>query len=165
MRKGFPLLFIVVLLSSCLKQEDFPNRPDVNYIGFFPNPAATSKADSLGFVKFEFTDGDGDLGLSDADSEGEFALGEPYYYNLFVRYFEKQNGTFTEVVPPLPFNVRFKRLSSVGGSNSSIQGEMDVRVYADITSTYDTVRYEMYIVDRAKQHSDTLVTEAIVFNF
>ena len=164
MRKGFPILFIVVLLSSCLKQEDFPSRPDVNYIGFFPNLAATSKADSLGFVKFEFTDGDGDLGLNDADSEGDFALGQPYYYNLFVRYFEKQNGTFVEVVPPLPFNVRFKRLSSVGG-NGSIQGEMDVRVYADITSIYDTVRYEMYIVDRAKQHSDTLVTEEIVFDF
>lgn len=164
MRKGILLLFTVVSLSSCLKQEDFPNRPDVTYIGFFPNLAATSKADSLGFVKFEFTDGDGDLGLNPGDTLGEFALGQPYYYNLFIRYFERQNGTFTEVIPPLPFHVRFNRLTSVGG-NGSIQGEMDVRIFVNPSSVYDTVKYEMYIVDRAKQHSDTLMTEELVFDF
>jgi hypothetical protein len=164
MRKGFPLLLIIVLLSSCLKQEDFPNRPDVEFIGFFPSSIATNSADSLGFVRFSFTDGDGDLGLGDGDTLGVFAQGQPYYYNLFIHYFEKQNGEYIEVVPPLPFHVRFKRLVAVGG-NGSLQGQMDVGVFGRPGTPYDTIRYEMYIVDRALQHSDTLVTNDIVLNF
>lgn len=164
MRKGFPLLIIVVLLTSCLKQEDFPNRPDIEYVGFFPNLNATSKADSVGFVRFNFTDGDGDLGLDDSDNQGQFAMGEPYEFNLFVRYFERQNGNFVQVIPPGEINVRFKRLKSETG-NGSIQGSMDVRTYLSSASPFDTVRFEMYIVDRALNHSDTLVTEDLIFDF
>lgn len=159
-----PLLLVVLLLTSCLKQEDFPSRPDVEFLGFFPNTSATSSADSLGFVKFRFTDGDGDLGLGDADTLGVFAQGQPYYYNLFIRYFEKQNGQYVEVVPPLPFHVRFRRLTAVGG-NGSLQGQMDVGVFGRPGNPYDTVRYEMYIVDRALQHSDTLATPDVVLDF
>lgn len=164
MRKVLSLFILIGLFSSCLKREEFPNRPDVEYVGFFPNPNATSKADSVGFVRFNFTDGDGDLGLNKGDTLGEFASDLPYHYNLFIRYFERQNGDFVEVVPPGNINVRFKRLSSEGG-NGSIQGFMDVRTFVSSASPYDTVRYEMYIVDRALNHSDTLVTEPLVFSF
>jgi hypothetical protein len=164
MRKVFPLLVIALFLSSCLKQEEFPNRPDIEYLGFVPNTQATSKFDSLGFVKFSFTDGDGDLGLGDSDNESPFALGDPYYFNLFVRYFERQNGTFVEVIPPGIINVRFERLTSEGG-NGSLQGEMNVGIRASGISPFDTVRYEMYIVDRALNHSDTIMTEPLVFSF
>lgn len=163
MRKVFPLLLIAVLLSSCLKQENFPNRPDIEYLGFYPNPNAISKIDSLGYVKFSFTDGDGDLGLNDSDNEGVFGSGQPYEFNLFIRYFERQNGTFVEIVPPGTLNVRFQRLDSEGG-NGSVQGEMNVGVIANI-SPFDTVKYEMYIVDRALNHSDTISTGPLVFDF
>lgn len=164
MRKGLLVGIIVLGLTSCLKQVEYPNRPDIEFQGVFLNPAATSDVDSLGFVKFSFTDGDGDLGLNDQDSTGQFALGEDYYYNLFIRYFEKQNGNYVEVIPPQPFHVRFERLSAVGG-NGALEGEMDVRFYTDPTSLFDTVKYEMYIVDRSLQHSDTIVTPDLVFDF
>ena len=164
MRKGILFGLIVISLSACLKQVDYPNRPDLEYIGFFANPNATNPADSLGFVKFGFTDGDGDLGLNQADTLDQFAQGQPYYYNLFIRYFEKQNGEYVEVVPPLPFHVRFNRLTAVGG-NGALEGQMDVGVVARPGTIYDTIRYEMYIVDRALQHSDTIVTPDIVMPF
>lgn len=160
MRKGLLFVLVVVLLGSCLKHQDFPNRPDLEFIAFYANPAATSIGDSLGFVKLRFTDGDGDLGLGDGDTLGVFHLGQPYYYNLFIRYFEKHDGVYEEVIPSvdLPLNVRFKRLTATGG-NGALEGTMDVGV---IGSPSDTVRYEMYIVDRALNHSDTIVTPDIL---
>lgn len=166
MRKGLVYGLLVVMLSSCLKQVDYPNRPDIEYLGFFPNPNATSKVDSLGYVKFSFTDGDGDLGVDDADTVNyPFRKYDPYHFNLFIRYFERQNGVFVLVEPPdttLRFNARFRRLTSDGG-NGSIQGEMNVGVVGNI-SPYDTIRYEMYIVDRALNHSDTIATEPLVID-
>ncbi len=157
-------VFVVVALSSCLKRVDYPNRPHIEFLGFYPNLAAAGPGDSLGAVKFSFTDGDGDLGLNEGDTMGEFAQGQPYNYNLFINYFEKQNGVFVEVVPPFPFHVRFKRLTSEGG-NGELEGEMEVGVTARPGTPYDTIRYEMYIVDRALQHSDTIVTSDIILDF
>jgi hypothetical protein len=163
MKRAILLLFMTVGLSSCLKNVDYPNRPDVEFLGMYFNPNATSVIDSLGAVSFRFTDGDGNLGLDDGDSDGVFALGEPYYYNLFIRYFEKRNGQFEEFVTDPPFHVRFTRLSSAGVGNS-LEGTMDVRIDARPGSPYDTVRYELYIVDRDLQHSDTIVTPDIVLS-
>lgn len=157
-------VFVVVALSSCLKRVDYPNRPHIEFLGFYPNPAATGPSDSLGAVKFSFTDGDGDLGLNEGDTMGEFAQGQPYNYNLFITYFEKRNNLFVKVETPLPFHVRFKRLTSEGG-NGELEGDMEVGVTARPGTPYDTIRYEMYIVDRALQHSDTIVTSDIILDF
>lgn len=163
MRKG--LLFVLVVgLTSCLKRQDYPNRPDIELIAFYPNSSAQSAGDSLGFVKFSFTDGDGDLGLGDSDTLNEFALGQPFYYNLFIYYFEKQNGVYVRIDPPeTPFHVRFKRLTADGG-NGALEGTMDVGVSGYPGTPWDTIRYEMFIVDRALNISDTLVTDDIVLS-
>ena len=161
MRKGLLFVLVVAGLSSCLKKREFPNRPALEFISII---AAVQPADSLGAIRFSFTDGDGDLGLNKGDTLNEFAPGQPYYYNLFVRYFEKKNGQFVEWVPPSPFfNARFKRLSSEGGSGA-LEGEMDYGFAARPGAPFDTIRYEIYIVDRALQHSDTIVTPDIILS-
>lgn len=154
-------MLVVVGLSSCLKQQNFPNRPNLEFIGIL---AATQPADSLGAIRFSFTDGDGDLGLDVGDTLNEFGPNQPYYYNLFVRYFDKRNGVFVEYIPPEPlFNARFKRLSSEGGSGA-LEGEMDYGFAGRPGSPFDTIRYEIYIVDRSLQHSDTIVTPDIILS-
>jgi hypothetical protein len=161
MRKGLLFVLVVVALSSCLKLESYPDRPDVTYIDHAIVPYATNLSDSLGYVRFEFTDGDGDLGLNQGDTFGDFAPDQQYYYNLFIRYFQKQNGSFEEIIPPGSPNVRFKNLTP-SGADKTLQGEMAVGVYNSGVQANDTIRFEMYIVDRALNHSDTLVTPEIV---
>ena len=163
MKRVVLLLLVAVGLSSCLKNADFPNRPDVEFIGLYFNPNATSVLDSLGMISFRFTDGDGNLGLDESDSDGVFALGEPYYYNLFIRYFEKRNGEYEEFVTDPPLHARFNRLESAGVGNA-LEGRMDVRIDARPGSPYDTVRYEIFIVDRDLQHSDTIVSPDIILS-
>jgi hypothetical protein len=161
MRKGVLFVLVVLGLSSCLKQEDFPNRPDLEFIGII---AAVQPADSLGVIRFSFTDGDGDLGLNAGDTLNEFAPGQPYNFNLFARYFDKQNGEYVEFIPPSPlFNARFIRLSSEGGSGA-LEGEIDYGFAGRPGAPFDTIRYEIYIVDRSLQHSDTIVTPDIILS-
>lgn len=160
----FISLIALVVWTGCLKREEFPNEPKLEYIGFVPNPNPTSQADSIGFVRFRFTDGDGDLGLNPADTFGDFAQGQFYYHNLFVHYLEKQNGEYVEFVPVFPFHSRFRSLTPSGG-DKSLQGIMDVGVFARPGTQWDTVRYEIFIVDRALNHSDTIVTEDIRLSF
>lgn len=165
MKKGILLLIVVFGLSSCLKDVDYPNRPQIEFIEMTLNYGTLSITDSLGIVSFSFTDGDGNLGLDDAtDSDGVFAEGEPYHFNLFIRYFEKRNGVFEEfVIENPPLHARFERLTSAGVGNS-IEGRMDAWFGARPGSPYDTVRYEVYIVDRDLQHSDTIVTPEVVLS-
>ena len=161
MSQGILFILVVVGLSSCLKREDFPNRPDLEFIGII---AAVQPADSLGAIRFSFTDGDGDLGLNPGDTMNEFAPDQPYFYNLFIRYFDKQNGQYVEYIPPSPFfNARFKRLSSEAGSGA-LEGQMDYGFASRPGSPFDTIRYEIYIVDRSLQHSDTIVTPDIILS-
>jgi hypothetical protein len=164
MTNGVVFVLVIVGLSSCLKQENFPNRPDLEFIGII---AAVQPADSLGVIRFNFTDGDGDLGLNPGDTFNEFAPGQPYNFNLFARYFDKQNGEYVEWVPPdsvsAGFNARFIKLSSEGGSGA-LEGEMDYGFAGRAGAPFDTIRYEIYIVDRALQHSDTIVTPDIILS-
>jgi len=164
MRRLIVVGLVLMTMGSCLKREEFPDRPDLEFISVFLNPNPTNQTDSIGFVKFGFTDGDGDLGLNPSDTFGEFAQGQPYHYNLFIHYFEKQNGQYVEFEPLLPFHVRFDNLTPTG-ADKTLEGEMDVGIFVRPGTPFDTVRYEMYIVDRALQHSDTIVTPDIILPF
>ncbi len=147
-------------LGSCLPRNEYPNRPDIEYIShsLIPNPTSP---DSIGTVTFRFTDGDGDLGLNASDTFGLHANGEAYHYNLFIHHYQKQNGEYVEFIPlDAPFHVRFVNLTPKG-ADKTLEGEMETRIGAFLNSPYDTVQYEIFIVDRAHNHSDTIVLDFI----
>ena len=60
----FVLFLLVVGFSSCLKRNDFPDEPQIEYLDFVKYQNTQGK-DSIGVLKFKFTDGDGDIGLGD----------------------------------------------------------------------------------------------------
>lgn len=163
-----PSVFLAVLTcvlawAGCLKREDFPDQPRIEYEYTVVSPTPSSP-DSIGFVRFRFTDGDGDLGLRPGDTLGVFAVDGPYYYNLFVHLFKKENGQFVEQELVFPPHSRFRDLVP-GGAGRPVQGSMDVGVPVMPGASFDTVRYEIYIVDRALNHSNTITTEDIVLPF
>lgn len=165
MRSVIPfLLLFFLVLGGCLKREDYPSRPDLEFIGYYPNTSFTTPLDSIGFIKVRFTDGDGDLGLRESDVDGVFASGEPYHFNLFIHYFEKRDGEYVEVELPGTQNVRFGNLTPEG-RDKTLEGEMDIGLVASAATTVDTVRFEVFIVDRALNHSDTVVTPDILLPF
>lgn len=149
-------LFLVIIagcfFSSCLKKTEYPVEPIIKYVDFIPS------GDSARFI-FSFTDGDGDIGVSQSDTVA------PYDYNMFLKYFEKQNGIFVEILPTVPFNYRIPVITPEG-QNKTLEGEIAIRInfYYNPFSPYDTIKYSAYIMDRALHKSNTIETREIIVN-
>jgi hypothetical protein len=158
-------LLLSMLFFACREKPEFSNIPYIKYSGF---DALTNREgkDSVGFLRLYFTDGDGDMGLSASDTLPPYNKESAYYYNFFIDYYEKQNGVWTKVVLPPPFpgadsltnNSRIPNLTPEG-PNKTLEGEIKMQLFTNNPfSTFDTIRYEVRICDRALNMSNTVRT-------
>ncbi|HBF20677.1 MAG: hypothetical protein CMI36_13020 [Owenweeksia sp.] len=148
--------FIFSALASCKNNDRFRDEPFLEYRSYryVYDEDSTSNRKSIEFTLY-FTDGDGDLG-SDEEPKDTCDIS---INNFFIRYFEKVDGTYTEVEPRdscLPFDSRIPSLSP-GGSNPTLEGEIitffDYSGYP-FNEDVDSVRFEFKVVDRAGHESN-----------
>lgn len=152
---------LALLIVACRKEEKYPVVPAIEFVSLVANEDAENGTDVR--LTFKFQDGDGDIGLNEDDTQAPFDTSSIYYYNCFISYFEKQNGDFVEVELPSTLNMRIPRLSN--NTPESISGEITLDLFANNPfSPYDTIRYELYIVDRALNHSNTITTTEYISN-
>ncbi|MBR4536298.1 MAG: hypothetical protein IKO62_06540 [Bacteroidales bacterium] len=155
------ILLLALLLCACRKVEKFAVEPHIEFVSLEPIDEPYNGMDVR--LTFKFQDGDGDIGLDNNDLQFPFDTSSIYYYNCFITYFEKQNGVFVEVELPSSLNMRIPRLSD--STPESISGEIYLDLYANNPfSPYDTIRYELFIVDRALNHSNTITTTEYITN-
>ncbi|MCC7051442.1 MAG: hypothetical protein IT239_06675 [Bacteroidia bacterium] len=161
MRVYFLLFSFLIIISSCIKRKEFPPEPIIKFKEFTQTP-------DTAFLKFSFTDGDGDLGLNQQDTSAPFNFSGNNYYNIYIKYFEKHKGVFQEITLAAPFNYRFKRIQSPG-RNKAIEGEMKIKIqapyYSPFLSVGDTVKYDFYIKDRALHVSNTETTGDVIIKY
>lgn len=163
------ITLISLLFSSCKKYEDYPPEPTIEFMDF-TLLRDEQGIDQRGVLRFSFADGDGNIGLLDIDTL------PPYDYNLFVSYFERQNGVFKEIFLVTPnyindttivydtatFNGRIPILMPAG-KNKAISGEIEDTLFVNNPlSTFDTIMFEVYIQDRKLNKSNTIQTPPIV---
>jgi len=165
MKRIYRVLTLIILSSllffACTREEVFPPEPAITFLDF-SKIANNLPYDDKGELKIFFTDGDGDLGLNDDDTMPPFNKASIYYYNFFIKYLEKQHGKFVEVNPPVSFNARIPRIESKGNS-PSIKGEIDLEIFINnYLSTFDTVKFEASICDRALHVSNVITTPEII---
>lgn len=157
----FVVLVSALILAGCKEEQIFPVEPYIEYISF-TKIQNSQGIDEKGILKLSFTDGDGDIGLSDDDTEPPFDSSSIYYSNFFITYFEKQKGEYKEIVVPIPFNSRIPIINPSGKSRS-IRGELEIELYINNPFTvYDTIKFDCFIVDRALHHSNTISTPEII---
>ncbi|MBU2556036.1 MAG: hypothetical protein KKF98_16410 [Bacteroidetes bacterium] len=169
----FLLLAGVLIFAGCRKFEEYPEIPVISYTNFIVLMNPTTGITERGVLVFDYKDGDGDLGLSTRDTLYPFSRDSKYYYNLIIKYYEKQYGVFVEVpllswnadsarFDTLTFNSRFPVLTPESG-NQAIKGifEDTLFIYNPL-SDFDTIKFEAYIYDRALNQSNTIVTNEIV---
>ena len=155
------ILMLALLLLACKRTEKYAVEPHIEFVSLESIDDPDNGMDVR--LTFKFQDGDGDIGLSENDLQSPFDTSSVYYYNCFITYFEKQNGEFVEVELPSSLNMRIPRLSD--NTPESISGEIYLDLYANNPfSPYDTIRYELYIVDRALHHSNTITTTEYIIN-
>ena len=151
------LLILLMMGAGCLKVEEAPPEPTIEFVSF------KQFGDSASLV-FSFVDGDGDIGLSTSDTTGPYAPGETFHHNLFVDYFEMQNGVWQEVNLLLPYRYRIPVITPTG-QNKFLEGEIAIALApfpTDPNSSFDTVKYSVQLADRALNLSNVVETNTIV---
>lgn len=149
MKNLIAVILIILILASCRKNSDVSIIPSITYKSLITYKYSDGK-DSTGRLTFEYVDGDGDLGSDDSTAP----------QNLFVKFLEKKNGVFTEPALPIGFNVRIPSLTPKS-RNKSISGEITYNLFLPPHVVNDTVKFQIYIVDRAGNKSNTIETGEI----
>lgn len=162
-----PLVIILLLLSfmACQKQETYPIVPEIKFESFDLLYNTTTGQTDRGVLKISFKDGDGDIGLTQGETE------PPYDYNLFISYYEMQNGDTNLVVftdpntgDTMTLNARIPVLTPEG-NNKSIKGTIEDTMFVNNpNSQFDTIMYRVYLVDRALHKSNEIATPLIIRN-
>lgn len=175
------LLVASVLFSSCRKEPNYPDTPQIEFLRVdqYTYPVNNVLSDSLVIV-IGYKDGNGDLGLNriqvdDPDNQPPFNSGSLYEYNFLATAQIKRGDSYVPLQLSsnlLNFNGRFARLMT-DGRNEALEGEIrysltnfDRAIFdffdPSVFSPTDMIRFEIAIYDRALHKSNTVYTSDIV---
>lgn len=153
------LLVLSVLTISCVRIENLPDEPMVEFRSFALYDTTDILGNQLkaGKITFYFEDGDGDLGIPKDDNSGDTT-------NLFFTLYRKLNGVFSPVDaddPLKPSSYRIPYLEPIG-QNDILKGTIDITLLYYIYSDTDTLLYSFSIKDRAGHYSNIDSTCVVV---
>jgi hypothetical protein len=153
------LISLALLHAACNKVPLYPDEPILTE-GSFELLKNSIGQDTAVLIKFKFTDGDGDLGLTAADTI------PPYDKNLFVAYFQKVDGKFEKIVLPgttdtLNFNSRIRDYNITGANAAQAEVALNINISVVLA---DTIMFEYYLRDKALNVSNKLSTGPIALN-
>jgi hypothetical protein len=166
-------------LSSCLKEPSFSSTPDISFNNIRlqrVTPTNQEPIDSI-FITINFQDGDGDLGLTEAESKvSPYAYPSKFANNYFVepqvkrpgeKVYSTPIGLYTGVaVPEGAYNGRFDHPSPLTDNKAApLKGTLTRRLgfgASEYFNVGDKVRFTVSITDRALHVSNTITTDSVV---
>ena len=153
-------LTVAFLIStSCVKQESFSIIPEISFREFV-RVFDTGQYAVRGILSFYFQDGDGDIGLNPWDTFPPYDPAGQYFYNLVISYFEKQNGTWVEVILVPSYSARIPVLTPEN-PGKAIKGFIVDTLILNPAPVFDTIRFDVLIYDRALHQSNLISTPEI----
>jgi hypothetical protein len=166
-RKAFIGLWLTGLfILACEPPERVSPIPEISFKSFTLDEYIDSLDNRVkaGVLTFGFIDGDADIGSFVLNSDtNEARLAEKY--NLFLIPFEKRPDGYYDSVKtdPLKYIIRHNEKLDRIGQNKTIKGEIEVNIIYAVIPDYDTLRYEFYLLDRARHRSNIEYTTDIGF--
>ncbi|MEY2923717.1 MAG: hypothetical protein RLZZ337_257 [Bacteroidota bacterium] len=160
-----------MLLFTCLyscnnEQINLSPIPRIEFVSL-EKVKDTNLKDSVLKLVFYFEDGDGDIGLTDADTAAPFNYGSPYFHNLPITYLVKNGNDFEELIDPAnnkPYGNQHQRipLLTPTGKNKGITGNLTVSLTANPALTQpNELKFEVKLMDRALNISNTITTPSV----
>lgn len=159
----FSFAILIGLLSSCFKKEEYPFEPAITYDSYNFN------GDTLNLT-FNFTDGNGDIGLNDSDTLSPYDTSSFFQYNLYIHYLEKDdqfgwvNG-INLAGDTIIFTYRIEPIVTIGKAKG-IKGKIDVNLsnlyFNSLSDQSDTIKYSIQLIDRALNKSNIVESAIIV---
>lgn len=152
----------LTVFVSCKPEAEYPIEPVIEFNSFVPNG-------DKGKIAINFTDGDGDIGLKESDTNAPFDTSSYYFNNLFIAYEEKVNGQWQSGLDqngnPVEFRYRVPYVTPQG-QNKALKGKIEVTIqpfyYNPTSIDSDTIRYKIKLVDRDLHMSNEIITDEII---
>ncbi|MCU0449285.1 MAG: hypothetical protein MUC97_05460 [Bernardetiaceae bacterium] len=163
-------------LAACFRPPNYPDEPQISFESIINRPG--NIGDTI-TVAIRYNDGNGDLGLGQGDTTGNFARllpngqPNPNRNNYFVTAFKRQRGTYTPIRfadPNFDLSSRFPRLVE-NNNGRALEGVLryDIQFLYTFQGAFtpslrrgDTVRFEVQIADRSLNRSNSITTEDVV---
>ncbi len=160
LRSIFTFFSALLILSSCEDIQSYPETPQIEYksFGIFSSVDPLGNEILIGQLEFEFTDGDGNIGLK---QDSTTTIPDSLKYNLFLSLYDKQGADFEKVedLSSLYFRIPYIERE---GQNKTLKGTITVDLEYK-TLKYDTIFYTFYITDRDYNQSNVDSTEVLIF--
>lgn len=157
----FLLLFLGTAGTGCLPEPQFPDVPAIGFVSMEPQNGGGRE------LVISFTDGDGDVGLSQADTLPPFCSSCIHHQNLKLEYEEWRNGAWVHIpllpeAGQVPFYYRVPRVTPTG-QNPALQGTIAVDMPTwFLNSPYDSVRFQIQLWDRELHESNAIYTPVLL---
>ena len=157
------ILFAAVLLTSCNDIHPvYPDEPVVDYqsFGLYIVTDALGNNTLVGRLSFDFTDGDGNIGLSPLIDTTDLSLPDTVKYNFFLQLYDLQGYEYIKV-PETDGGILKYRIPYL--DKKPLSGTLDLEISYPVIK-YDTIYYTFYIFDRDYNRSNTDTTDIIVLS-
>jgi len=150
---------MAIFLYGCLKPEVYPAEPVIKFKSF-------KQVGDSGVINFTFTDGDGDIGLTEDDIEQSPYVGK-FVDNVFIGCYEKVDGEWLPALDPfgnpVVFTYRIQPLAP-SGKHKALKGEFIIYMYPYYipgSINNDTIKMDIQMADRAIHLSNIVETGEI----
>ncbi len=154
---------LFLLLISCEQiAPDFPDEPVVDYksFGLYISVDQLGNKTLVGQLTFDFTDGDGNLGLYPLTDSSSINLPDSVKYNFFLQLHELQGYNYVQI-PDEEGGILKYRIPYL--DKEPLSGTMDLQIYYPVIA-HDTFFYTFFVLDRDFNHSNTDTTDVIVLS-
>lgn len=169
---------------SCINPPDYSDTPEIDFNNVYTQRFDRDRGvyDSVA-VTISFKDGDGDLGLNNPDTlapynqyngVGKQKTSNKYYNNYFLSFqVRESDGSYSDLpLTGLNFNSRYPRLTpeAQGDRKAPLKGDLTLgfNIFQGSIQSFRpdlpsplSVRFKIYIVDRALHESNTVLTSPI----
>jgi hypothetical protein len=160
----FPLVCLA-LLYSCKPDENFDDKPFLEYRGYESEPDADPSSGRVDLTfELYFTDGDGDIGTSEQAGDNASCEEILALNNLFVKYFQQIGGAFVELSPPdscVPYAASIPDITPTG-SNPTLEGNIFYQFDPTFSPPNDSIRFEFILVDRSGKESNIATSPSLL---
>ena len=164
MRTLTSILFGALLLMISCNDIDpvYPDEPVVDYQGFglFISVDGLGNNTLIGNLSFEFTDGDGNLGLLPLIDTTDLNVPDTVKFNFFLQLYDLQNYEYVEI-PDEDGGLLKYRIPYL--DKQPLKGTMALQISYPVI-LYDTIYYTFWIYDRDYNRSNIDSTDIIVLS-
>jgi hypothetical protein len=152
-RISWVIIISFAIAAGCKKPNSYPDTPVITFKSL--TVQQENGFDVSVHLIVSFTDGDGDIGNNSPEA------GDPP--NFVVLMDTLHNGNWGTNDNHFIFSGTLPYLTPTG-SNRALKGDVATDILLQWGHPNDTIRYQVYIVDRAMNQSNTIITPEIIIH-